>query len=350
MIAHRLALATVVLLLAGCAGAAAAPSLSAPVPTATTTVAPEPVAKPGSRVPGTCADLLDPSSINALMGEGVLTQDVDFVATQPYLAVEQQVGAATCVWSTHVGTGYATLALSALADGALEFQRQGGEVVDATPDAASCYDHSSGYFFCDFTFVSDSYWVSGIFETNGLGLLFDDVSNRLATTLQAVDTALSDMGQPLPAWTPPYALAGPSTCETLDPTNAAATAMSDDVTGPVFTEDVGSPEDVNQLLTYTHKLSGRVTCSWTTSNSSAAFTVLPGSEWAWDRLDRSSWTPVSISGAAEAYRSETGGLVSFDLLVNGSWMQATTNPGAENEARLIRGIEAILPGIPIVAS
>jgi hypothetical protein len=112
------------------------------------------------------------------------------------------------------------------------------------------------------------------------------------------------------------------------------------------------PGDARGIDRYAYTESHLAGCMWDTLTApifGGYVTVLPGSRWAWEGLDKSTWTPISVAGAVEAFRHDAAqsGAIVIEILVKDSWLQANTIAG-EQEARLLTGLEAMLPGLPIV--
>ena len=301
-----------------------------------------------------------PSAIVDTMGSASFPQDMNGVPTSPQFASSSQVGLGVCTWQSSTPSGLATFSLNILADGAADFapftrpavadfvldtigDRSQFGCVEPTQDAINCYS----------SFTSDSYWIAAVYHTHGMGIPIETLSSQLTATFQGVAATLSALGAPLPRWTPPAALSGPATCRTLDPPGFAATAMS--VTGSnVEVADLDTVGDDIPLLVYANAQSGLAGCEWTSVNTEsvitfrASMTVLAGSLWAWESTDRSGWSPITVAGATEAFVHYTEQEAIIEILVNDSWVQASTSLGAEEQHRLITGLETMVPNLPIV--
>jgi uncharacterized protein YodC (DUF2158 family) len=323
-----------------------APTSASPTPSETA----EPiVGKPGSRVPGTCADLEDQAAIAALL-PGAVAAISSGMPADSYDAAFQQSGMRTCRWeSPETGSAISV----GILPGASSQYKPSGEpsaVVDTVGDQSSlsCYDIGDlSYVKCYFSFTVDDYWANGWVDAEPNLLSLADFVAGLTAVLESAAAGLHELGSPLPEWQSPQTLAGNGTCAGLDVANVVSAALG----GEYTVDDYGFPEDGSALTIYAYARSGMAGCIWSAVDGSFEMRalVLPGGAWSWDLIDHGAREPISIIGSDDAYRWTSDYRDEIEVLLEDSTVSIGYYPrGDESAARAVAAAAALLPVLPLI--
>lgn len=315
-----------------------------PVPTSSSSTAPDAEAEPPPippRIGAACDDLVSASDRENILG----VADDDIEALEHPLAdgsaAVLQAGVLTCRWTgpTLGGGAVVTMDIEVLPDAAAVFAAfvrplggtevlgllGSGSVIDCFAEAAERY--------CSLHYLSGSSWVEASFVGAAPVPASDPVAGAVAFAA-AISDGLAAAGPLAPAYTPPTGfLPAWSGCGVVDAGAAFRSALASPSLSAPQPEFSGAGALFSEAWQRVHFKS----CAWyqagfATFTSSPAgqirmvtVGILPGAEWAWERLRESSVdrgaTELSVLGAEAALlRCSSDDDCTVEALVDGSYL------------------------------
>ena len=349
-----------VLALVGCSSPEPAPTtppaaVETPVASATPTTEPV-IAAPGSRIPLECDALVVDDLAKRVVGKAAKAITTDVTTTHSvYTAASDQVGVLTCNWEGAKRSLY----LSAIVDGKKMFDRVMGfadnNAVDNTVGDASrisCYIYEKNYAQCDLSVLTGEYWMNGLYSISGKDLKKSALVADLEELLSDATVALAAAGEPLPKWTAEVeSTIAYGECDALDPNGAVAAAYGEDA--KTFVPREAGSGDQSALSTLAWQRAQLLGCEWSASGESYSYrsfyaSYVPGSGWAWKYRDSREGKSIAVAGADEAFGECSDGSCNAQVLYKDSWLVFNYNSSNPTKiAHLIKGIEALLPELPL---
>jgi len=290
-----------VLVLAGCAAPTAAyPHTSAPTATSTPT---RPVAsEAGSRVPISCADLVDPATVSAIAGPTAkVDQDERTAPTDIPSIAELQFGAQSCVWDGLGATSGSYLQVDVAPDSKVAFQgrfaaimadQTAGTHPTATENVAGdqsgywCADNldalgaDSNLPICEADMLVGNYWVSLTVNTVA-GLTRLQLTSGLASAMTEIARKLMAAGDAAAQWTPP-ATTPPAFCQDTNSTSQVRSITGDPSLAPQ------APSALAVFPSTIGLVGVEARCDWIGTTGGIDIDLLAGGSWAFP-----GFTPVA---------------------------------------------------------